>query len=77
MNSDQVSNELSDNKEKVQEAFDIVADFLRGIRTEEELQGRIRINILPLNDGNLEQALTQDLETEPLFTVIRCKGGQL
>ena len=62
---------------KVREAFDAVADYLRGIRNKEEFQGRIRINTLPLNALSLEQTLTQDLTTEPLLTVIRCKGGHL
>lgn len=62
---------------KVREAFDAVADYLRGIRTKDEFQGRIRVNMLPLNAPSLEQALTQDLTTEPLLTVIRCKGGHM
>ena len=62
---------------KVREAFDAVADYLRGIRGKDEFQGRIRVNTLHLNAPSLEQALTQDLTTEPLLTVIRCKGGHL
>ena len=62
---------------KVQEAFDVVADYLRGIRGKDELQGRIRIDTFTLNALNLEEKLTQELVTEPLLTVIRCKGGEL
>ncbi len=62
---------------KVREAFDSVADYLRGIRTKEEFNGKIRIETLPLTPSNLEETLTQDLTTEPLLTVIRCKGGHL
>jgi len=62
---------------KVREAFDSVADYLRGIRTKEEFKGQIRVNTLPLTPSNLEETLTQDLTTEPLLTVIRCKGGHL
>lgn len=62
---------------EVREAFDAVADYLRGIRSKDEFLGRIRVNTLHLNAPSLEQALTQDLTTEPLLTVIRCKGGHL
>lgn len=62
---------------KVREAFDAVADYLRSIRSKDEFQGRIRVNTLHLNAARLEEALTQDLTTEPLLTVIRCKGGHL
>jgi hypothetical protein len=62
---------------KVRDGFDAVADYLRGIRSKEEFQGRIRITTLPLNTGELERALTQSLAAEPLFTVVRCKGGPL
>jgi hypothetical protein len=64
-------------KLRVREAFDAVADYLRGIRSKNEFQGRIRVSTLPLNVQSLEQALTQDLTAEPLLTVIRCKGGHL
>jgi len=63
--------------DKVRESFDQVADYIRGIRTKDELQNRVRINSLPLNNYNLEQTLTEDLPNEPLFTVIRCRGGNL
>jgi len=63
--------------DKVRESFEQVADYIRGIRTKDELQNRVRINSLPLNSYNLEQTLTEDLLNEPLFTVIRCKGGNL
>jgi hypothetical protein len=62
---------------KVREAFDAVADYLRGIRSKDEFQGRIRVSTLPLNGPLLEKSLTQNLVTEPLLTVIRCKGGHL
>ena len=62
---------------KVREAFDAVADYLRGIRSKDEFQGRIRVSTLPLNGPLLEKSLTQNLATEPLLTVIRCKGGHL
>jgi len=62
---------------KVREAFDAVADYLRGIRSNDEFHGRIRVNTLHLNAASLEEALTQDLTTEPLLTVIRSKGGHL
>lgn len=61
--------------DKVREAFDLVADYLRGIRGIDEVQEKIHIKSLPLNGPNLEQTLTQDLPAEPIFTVIRCKGG--
>jgi len=74
-----VSQERADvSYDKVHEAFDQIADFLRGIRTEAEFQGRIRRNKpMPLNERNLKDALTKDLPDEPLLTVIRCKGGHL
>ena len=62
---------------KVRERFDEVADHLRGIRSEEEFRGRIRVTRLPFSATRLEQALTQELAAEPLLTVIRCKGGHL
>lgn len=62
---------------KVREDFESVADYLRKIRTSDEIKERIRVTTLPLNDQNLERTLSQDLTTEPLLTVIRCKGGQL
>jgi hypothetical protein len=62
---------------KAREGFDVVADYLRGIRTKEEFQGRIRVTTLPLNTTNLEQSLMQNLVTEPLLTVVRCKGENL
>lgn len=62
----------------VRDTFDMVADYLRGItRNDDKFQGRIRIAQRPLTVPNLEETLTQDLPTEPLFTVIRCKGGHL
>ncbi|OQB93525.1 MAG: GTPase Era [Verrucomicrobia bacterium ADurb.Bin118] len=62
---------------KVRESFDAVADYLRGIRSKDEFQGRIRVDTLHLNAVRLEETLTQDLTTEPLLTVIRCKGDHL
>ncbi len=71
---------LGDEKQvliKVREDFDTVADYLRKIRSKDEIQKRIRVVTLQLNDQNLERSLSEDLTTEPLLTVIRCKGGQL
>ncbi len=63
---------------KVRDTFDMVADYLRGIpMNENEFQSCIRTTSLPLNVSNLDATLTKDLPTEPLFTVIRCKGGHL
>jgi Dynamin family len=69
--------EQPDLTAKVRERFNAVADYVRGIRSQEEFQGRIRITSLPLNAISLEQALTQNLQFEPLLTVVRCKGGPL
>ena len=62
----------------VREAFELVTDYLRGVRAKEDIDPQIRIEKLPLNPKILEKMLTEDLTTEPLFTVIRCsKGGDL
>lgn len=62
---------------KVREDFDTVADYLRGIRSQEEIKERIRVTSIQLSDKNLERTLSEDLTTEPLLTVIKCKGGHL
>ena len=62
----------------VQEAFDMVADEIRGLTWDQaEFDARIRCETRALNELNLEDTLTKDLPTEPLFTVIRCKEGKL
>lgn len=66
-----------DIKQNVKESFELVADYLREVRTKADIKYKIRIEKMPLNSINLEKALTEDLTTEPLFTVIRCKGGKL
>ena len=69
-----------DDKESVKnkrEAFELVADYLRGFRTKAELDEKIEIKPSPLDPIRLEEALTADLKPGPLLTVIRCKSGDL
>ena len=62
--------------ERVHAAFNLVADYIRGVRSAEELERGCRKDTRPLTSENLEKCLTETLvQGEPLITVVRCRGG--
>jgi Dynamin family len=65
----------AEDADAVHAAFNQVADYIRGVRTEGELKQSVRRQSIPLTPENLEKALTENLQQEPLITVIRCRGG--
>jgi len=67
-----------EKKDKAHNAFNKVADVIRGVSDKDELQGWVDIVSTHLNENNLEQTLV-DVEGSPrvpLLTVIRSKGGE-
>jgi hypothetical protein len=75
---EQPSNQGDARKANVHDAFELVADRLRGLATEQALVAQsIRVESLELTPKNLDRCLVNELMTEPLLTVIRCSGGHL
>lgn len=64
-------------KDSVHESFELVNDYLRKVREEKEIEDKISIKEKPFEKQELEKVLTGDLQREPLFTVIQCKGSKL
>ncbi len=66
-----------EKKDKAHNAFNRVADVIRGISPQDELQGWIDVVSHPLNEKTLEQTLVEveGAPRVPLLTVVRSKGG--
>jgi hypothetical protein len=60
-----------------EEAFNLVADYLRGLLPAEDLDRVVVKESSPLNEAQLKKKLTEDSDSRPLITIIRVHGGKM